>query len=197
MNQYLTMKELKEMLPEIPENSLKRYLQEHQEYLNFKKEHNRYIVHISEVETITLIRKLYADGLKREEVNAKLEESGIPMTITFDADENQSLMSVNHELTDMKKLVSFLVQQNEQSRLQQNKIKEQNQDLINEVQELRNIIEEMREVQNIERERETEKVASLLEKLLVTQKTIEEVAISFESKRDNWFWQKVQMLFKK
>ena len=197
MNQYLTMKELKEMLPEIPENSLKRYLQEHQEYLNFKKEHNRYIVHISEIETITLIRKLYADGLKREEVNAKLEESGIPMTITFDADENQSLMSVNHELTDMKKLVSFLVQQNEQSRLQQNKIKEQNQDLINEVQELRNIIEEMREVQNIERERETEKVASLLEKLLVTQKMIEEAAISFESKRDNWFWQKVQMLFKK
>src|SRR4051812_37128700 len=197
MNQYLTMKELKEMLPEIPENSLKRYLQEHQEYLNFKKEHNRYIVHISEIETITLIRKLYADGLKREEVNAKLEESGIPMTITFDADENQSLVSFNHELTDMKKLVSFLVQQNEQSRLQQNKVKEQNQDLINEVQELRNTIEEMREAQNIEREREMEKVALLLEKLLVTQKMIEEVAISFESKRDNWFWQKVQILFKK
>src|SRR5438309_2246631 len=28
MNTYLTMKELKEALPEIPENSLKRYIQE-------------------------------------------------------------------------------------------------------------------------------------------------------------------------
>src|SRR3954471_6788015 len=172
MNQYLTMKELKEMLPEIPENSLKRYLQEHQEYLNFKKEHNRYIVHISEIETITLIRKLYADGLKREEVNAKLEESGVPMTITFDADENQSLVSVNHELTDMKKLVSFLVQQNEQSRIHQNKLKEQNQELISEVQELRNTVEEMMEVQHIERERENEKIASIIKSFSAAQKTI-------------------------
>lgn len=197
MNQYLTMKELKEVLPEIPENSLKRYLQEHQEYLDFKKEHNRYSVRASEIETLSLIRKLYADGLKKEEVNAKLEESGIPITITFDPNESQSLVSVNHELTDMKKLVSFLVQQNEQSRLHQNKLKEQNQELISEVQELRNTIEEMIEVQNIEREREHEKVSSIIESLWATQKTIEEVAISFESKRDNWLWQKVQMLFKK
>ncbi|MCQ6275727.1 hypothetical protein JMM81_12235 [Bacillus sp. V3B] len=197
MNQYLTMKELKEALPDIPENSLKRYIQEHQEYLDFKKEHNRYIVHTSEIETLKLIRKLYSDGLKKEEVNAKLEESGIPLTITFDATENQSLLSVNHELTDMKKLVSFLVQQNEQSRLHQNKIKEQNQDLINEVQELRNTIEEMREVQKLEYERETEKVSSILESLLATQKAIEEVAISSQSNRDNWLWQKVHRLLKK
>src|SRR3954454_19044290 len=197
MNTYLTMKELKEALPEIPENSLKRYIQEHQEYLDFKKEHNRYKVHVSEIEKLKIIRQLYSAGLKKEEVNDKLEASGIPVTITYNVDESKSLVSVNHELTDMKKLVSFLVQQNEQSRLQQNKIKEQNQDLINEVQELRNTIEEMREAQNIEREREMEKVSLLLEKLLVTQKMIEEVAISFESKRDNWFWQKVQMLFKK
>src|SRR3954463_14990640 len=188
MNQYLTMKELKEMLPEIPENSLKRYLQEHQEYLNFKKEHNRYIVHISEIETITLIRKLYADGLKREEVNAKLEESGIPMTITFDADENQSLVSVNHELTDMKKLVSFLVQQNEQSRLQQNKVKEQNKHLIHEVQELKDTIEEIRQTLVNEYERETETEALLRDSLLATQKSIEEVASSIEARNSKRVW---------
>lgn len=197
MNQYLTMKELKEELPEIPENSLKRYLQEHQEYLDFKKEHNRYSVHVSGIETLSLIRKLYADGLKKEEVNAKLEESGVPMTITFDANENQSLISVNHELTDMKKLVSFLVQQNEQSRLQQNKIKEQNQELIHEVQELRDTIEEIKGVQRLEYERETEKVSSILESLVATQKAIEEVSISVESKNSKWFWRMAQSLFKK
>jgi hypothetical protein len=197
MNQYLTMKELKEVIPEIPENSLKRYLQEHQEYLDFKKEHNRYSVHVSGIETLSLIRKLYADGLKKEEVNSKLEESGVPMTITFDANENQSLISVNHELTDMKKLVSFLVQQNEQSRLQQNKIKEQNQELIHEVQELRDTIEEIKEVQKLEYERETEKASSILESLLATQKAIEEVSISVESKNNKWFWRMAQSLFKK
>lgn len=197
MNQYLTMKELKDALPEIPENSLKRYLQEHQEYLDFKKEHNRYSVRASEIETLLLIRKLYADGLKKEEVNAKLEENGIPLTITFDPNENQSLVSVNHELTDMKKLVSFLVQQNEQSRIHQNKLKEQNQELISEVQELRNTVEEMMEVQHIERERENERIASIIESFSAAQRTIEEIATSFESRRDNWIWQKVQMLFRK
>lgn len=51
------MKELKDLLPDIPENSLKRYLIEYEEYLHFKKEHNRYRVHASEVENLKLIRK--------------------------------------------------------------------------------------------------------------------------------------------
>ena len=136
------MKELKEALPEIPENTLKRYIQEHQEYLDFKKEHNRYKVHVSEIEKLTLIRQLYGTGLKKEEVNEKLEESGLPITITYNANESRSLVSVNNELMDMKKLVSFLVQQNEQSRLRQNVVKEQNQHLIEEVQGLKRYISE-------------------------------------------------------
>ena len=188
MNTYLTMKELKEALPEIPENSLKRYIQEHQEYLDFKKEHNRYKVHVSEIEKLTLIRQLYGAGLKKEEVNDKLDESGIPITITYNADESKSLVSVNHELTDMKKLVSFLVQQNEQSRLQQNKVKEQNQHLIHEVQELKNTIEEIKQTLVIEHERETEIEALLRESLLATQKSIEEVASSIEVKRSKGLW---------
>ena len=183
MNTYLTMKELKEALPEIPENSLKRYIQEHQEYLDFKKEHNRYKVHVSEIEKLTLIRQLYGAGLKKEEVNDKLDESGIPITITYNADESKSLVSVNHELTDMKKLVSFLVQQNEQSRLQQNKVKEQNRHLIHEVQELKTTIEEIKQALVVEHEREMENEAVLRESLLAAQKSIEEVASSIEVKR--------------
>lgn len=191
MNQYLTMKELKDALPEIPENSLKRYLQEHEEYLEFKKEHNRYKIRVSEIEKLKLIRQFYAAGLKKEEVNTKLEESGIPITITYNANEDKSLVSVNNELTDMKKLVSFLVQQNEQFRLQQNKVKEQNQHLINEVQELRHTMEEIMKEQKNEHERESEKVASILGSMLATQKTIEEVAISMEAKKSKWHWQKL------
>ena len=151
------MKELKEALPEIPENSLKRYIQEHQEYLDFKKEHNRYKVHVSEIEKLTIIRQLYSAGLKKEEVNDKLEASG-------------------------------LVQQNEQSRLQQNKVKEQNKHLIHEVQELKDTIEEIRQTLVNEYERETETEALLRDSLLATQKSIEEVASSIEAKKSKRVW---------
>src|SRR3954466_1922466 len=188
MNTYLTMKEQRRKLPEIPENSLKRYIQEHQEYLDFKKEHNRYKVHVSEIEKLTLIRQLYGTGLKKEEVNEKLEESGLPITITYNADESRSLVSVNNELMDMKKLVSFLVQQNEQSRLRQNVVKEQNQHLIKEVQGLKDTIEEIRLTLENGNERETEIVGSLRDSLLATQKSIEEVAGSIEVQKNKGFW---------
>jgi hypothetical protein len=190
MNPFLTMKELREALPEIPENSLKRYLQEHQEYLDVRKEHNRYKVHASDIEKLKLIRQWYSEGLKKEEVNEKLDESGIPLIITLDTDKDRSLVSVNQELTDMKKLVSFLVQQNEQSRLQQNKVKEQNQQLIQEVQEMKQLIEEMREEQERKHEKET---ALLRESLLATQKTMEEIASSVEEKKGRWkrFWNRL------
>jgi hypothetical protein len=183
MNSFLSIKELKEALPEIPENSLKRYLLEHQEYLDVRKEHNRYKVHASDIEKLKLIRQFYSEGLKKEEVNAKLDEAGIPIVITFDSDEDQSLVSVNQELTDMKKLVSFLVQQNEQSRIQQNKVKEQNQQLIHEVQEMKQLIEEMREEQD--RKHESER-ALLRESILATQKTMEQVASSVEANKGRW-----------
>jgi hypothetical protein len=181
MNQYLTMKDLKEALSDIPENSLKKYLQEHEEFLDFKKENNRYKIHVSEIEKLKLIRQYYAAGLKKEEVTAKLKESGVPITITYDANENRSLISVNNELADMKKLVSFLVQQNEQSRIQHNKVKEQNQLLIEEVHELKHSIEEI----ITEQKMEYEKVTSLLERIAATQ----EVAISMEAKK--WKWQRL------
>lgn len=185
------MKELKEALPEIPENSLKRYLQEHQEYLNFKKEHNRYMIHVSEIEKLKLIRQYYSQGFKREEVNAKLEESGFHVTITMDPDKSTLLPSVNGELADMKKLVSFLVQQNEQNRMQQNKIKDQNKQLIHEVQELTQIIGEMKEIFQENQKREAKKIAFLSDSLLVTQKSVEEVASKVEANKSNRFWRQL------
>ena len=184
INQYLTIKELKEALPEIPENSLKRYLQEHEEYLNFKKEHNRYKIHVSEIEKLKMIRQYYSEGLKKEEVNVKLEESGFPITITIDDDNNTSLVSINSELTDMKKLISFLVQQNEQTRIQSNKIKDQNQQLIHEVNQLREMLQN-------EVTREAKTVAFLSESLIATQKTVEEVVSSVEVEKSRGFWKKL------
>ncbi|UOE55341.1 hypothetical protein [Cytobacillus oceanisediminis] len=193
-NQYLTMKELKEALPDIPENSLKRYLQEHAEYINYRKEHNRYKIQVSEIEKLKFIRKLYSDGLKKEEVTAKLEDAGIPVIITVEDDEESSttsLVNVNSELTDMKKLVSFLVQQNEQSRLTQNKIREQNKQLIHELQELKQTIEDLRMAQEQGYEKESEKVTSLYEKLMATQRSVEEVAGALEVEKSKSIWQKI------
>lgn len=189
INQFLTIKELKEALPEIPENSLKRYLQEHEEYLNFKKDHNRYKIHISEIEKLKLIRQYYSEGYKKEEVNAKLEERGFPITIA--PDDNPSLLSVNDELADMKKLVSFLVQQNEQSRIQQNKIKDQNKQLIRELHEMRQTIEEISEMFHKDYKREVKTMAFLSDSLLVTQKSVEEIASIVETEKNRGFWRKL------
>ncbi|MFD0051499.1 hypothetical protein ACFVHQ_19635 [Actinomycetes bacterium NPDC127524] len=185
---YLTMKELKDLLPDIPENNLKRYLMEHKQFLDFKKEHNRYRVHVSEVEKIKLIGKFYSEGLKKEEVNAKLEESGLHVTINHDAEKNKSLVSVNQEMSDMKKLISFLVQQNEQARLNQNKIKSQNKDLLSEIQEMKEVIEEFRETQEAERQAQAETFSSLRESLLETGKSLQEAAVHLVTEKRKISW---------
>ncbi len=100
-------------------------------------------------------------------------------------------MNVNSELTDMKKLVSFLVQQNEQSRLTQNKIREQNKQLIHEVHELKLTIEDLRNAHAQGYEKESEKVTSLYEKLMATQKSVEEVAGALEAEKSKSIWQKI------
>ncbi|WP_245602162.1 hypothetical protein [Peribacillus kribbensis] len=191
MNPYLTMKELKDLLPDIPENSLKRYLIEHEEYLNFKKEHNRYRVHVSEVEKIKLIRKFYSEGLKKEEVNSKLEESGVRVTITYDPEENKSLVSVNQEMEDMKRLMSFLVQQNEQARMNQNKIKSQNKDLLREIQEMKEIIKEVRGTQEEERQAQAETFSSLYDSLLETKKSLQETAVYLVAEKNKISWRSI------
>jgi primosomal protein N'' len=91
----------------------------------------------------------------------------------------------------MKKLVSFLVQQNEQSRLQQNKIREQNKQLIYEVQELKQTIDDLRMAHEQGNEQESEKVTSLYEKLMATQKSVEEVASAMEAEKSKSIWQKL------
>ena len=98
--------------------------------------------------------------------------------------ENTSILSVNDELTDMKKLLSFLVQQNEQTRIHQNKIKDQNKQLIHEVYQLREILQN-------EVKREATTVAFLSESLLATQKTVEEVVSSVEVEKSRSFWGKL------
>lgn len=185
------MKELKEALPEIPENSLKRYLHEHEKYLNFKKDHNRYRIPVSEIEKLKLIRQHYSVGLKKEEVNAKLEESGIPVTVKKLNNESSVLISVHNELADVKKLVSFLVQQNEQTRLQLNKMKDQNSQLIFEVNELSYSIEEMKGLLQKEYKKEAQKVAYLRENLIATQKSVEEVVSSVEAEKSGGLLKRV------
>ena len=99
---------LKEMvdLVNIPENSLKRYMQEHEEFILFDKQHNRFRIHASAVEPLKLIRKLYGDGLKKEEVQQRLIDSGEPVTIVVKTeDEGVDLVNLNEELTDIKQML--------------------------------------------------------------------------------------------
>ena len=109
---YLTLKQLVEVV-DIPENSVKRYMNEHEEFVRFDKMHNRYRIHVSAVETLKTIRRLYGEGLKREAVDEYLRGSGIPVTITVDSEEGTDLINVNEKLDSMEKMMQAQFLQNQ------------------------------------------------------------------------------------
>lgn len=110
---YLTLKQLVELV-DIPENSLKRYIQEHEEFIRFDKEHNRYRIHASAVDTLKLIRKLYGEGFKKDAVNAQLKESGVPLTIVVTSEAGGiDLKNLNEELSEVKQMLQIQMQFNQ------------------------------------------------------------------------------------
>lgn len=111
---HFTLREMVELV-NIPENSLKRYMQEHEEFILFDKEHNRFRIHASAVEPLKLIRRLYGDGLKKEEVHQRLIDSGEPVTIVVSSeDKDVDLVNLNEELTEMKRLLQEQMDFNQQ-----------------------------------------------------------------------------------
>jgi hypothetical protein len=124
VSEWYTLKEMIELV-DIPENSLKRYIQEHDNFIKFNKEHNRYKIHESAVNVLKKIRKLYGEGHKKDEVNDRLREMGTPMDIVVKPDDDgidykkeffsmqemfikqmQFNEHVSNEIIEMKKIVN-------------------------------------------------------------------------------------------
>ena len=94
---YLSLKQLVDLV-EINENSCKRYMNDHEEFIRFDELHNRFRIHASAVETLKTIRRLYGEGYNREAVDEYLRELGLPVTITVNDKEGMDLVSIDRKL---------------------------------------------------------------------------------------------------
>lgn len=112
---YLSMKQLTELL-EIHGSTIKGYMDKHPEFIKFDKVQNRYRIHVSAVETLKTIRRLYSEGLKREDVDEYLRSSGVPITIAVDEKKGTGLISLNKEVQELKNM--FNVQQDNMLQMQ-------------------------------------------------------------------------------
>ena len=148
----------------IPPETLKRYLLNHESFLNFKKEGRRYKIAVESLEILKKIREWYSEGLMKEDVNERLSEEGVPITITVHESEEKRLVSVNEELEEMKNMLKTQMQFN--------------QYLLKEVQELKQIVNR-REAAMIQELRNSMQKAKE-----ETLKALEEVAAS---KKGSWF----------
>lgn len=174
---YLSLKQLSELL-EIHENTIKGYMLKHSEFVRFDKEHNRYRIHVSAVETLKTIRRLYGDGLKREAVDEYLRGSGVPVTITVDSEDGgKSLVNLNEEFAEMKEVMKALVQVVQESK--------------NEVQSSRNEIQELKQMVNRQNSDTSEKFRLMMEAKKDTKKVAEELEKELDTERKKGFFQKL------
>lgn len=144
---YLTLRQLVEAV-DIPENTCKRYMLEHERFLDYKKVHNRYMIHVSSVETLLMIRKFYAEGLKRDAVEERLMNSDIPLTITVD-EESPDFISYNEELTSMRQESrQALERMEEMMKIMLRKSEEDKQQLLEENRKLAMSVQELKSMSN-------------------------------------------------
>ncbi|WP_369355890.1 hypothetical protein [Lysinibacillus capsici] len=177
---YLTLKQLIEVV-DIPENSCKRYLQEHEDFLNYKKVHNRYMIHVSAVETLKIIRKLYGEGLKKEAVDEHLRGAGVPVTITMDSEDSTALVSVNEELQELKKMMQLQMEFNQRLVQQMESDKQEMQEKFNkEIEGLKTLLNR-HESEKVEQLR-LSMSKSVEEITEASKKAVEDMEAKFEAK---------------
>jgi hypothetical protein len=142
-------------LVDIPENSLKRYIQEHDNFIKFNKEHNRYKIHESAINVLKKIRKLYGEGHKKDEVNDRLREMGTPMDIVVESDNDE--IDFKKELLDMKEMLRKQMEFN-----------------TNQMEFNRNLLQDNKELKQMVNRNESERIESLRKTLQIEHKESEE-----------------------
>lgn len=166
MSKWYTLKEMIELV-DIPENSLKRYIQEHDNFIKFNKEHNRYKVHESAINVLKKIRKLYGEGHKKDEVNDRLREMGTPMDIVVESDDDG--IDSKKELLDIKEMLRRQMEFNEN----QMKFNQELKQMVNRNESER--IESLRKTLQIEhKETEEKNQQALKENNEATEKIVKE-----------------------
>lgn len=104
-NEWLSVTEISEKMG-IPVETIRRYIRSHGVHMKVKKIHKRYVVHNESMTVFQQIRELYSDGKNVEEVEQTLSIRGIPMTVTVQVDNDESMtVNVVDELLELKRML--------------------------------------------------------------------------------------------
>lgn len=134
----------------IPNQTIRRYINNHGIYLNPKKRGKGYYLTEESIKVIQKIRKLYDEGMTAQLVNDTLQERNIPMTIVVNEGEEKSSIQINEVLQEFKKSMD---EQNEVIRSLVEQIKKQQEYIDNKLEErdLR-LIESTKEIQEAKKQ---------------------------------------------
>lgn len=152
----------------IPNQTIRRYINNHGVYLNPKKRGKGYFLSEESIKVIQEIRKLYENGLTAQLVNDTLQERNIPMTITVSEGKQAMNIQVGEALNSMKKSID-----------EQNEV-------------IRSLAEQMKKQQEYIDNRLEERDQRLIAAIKESQEARREIAAEKEKKR-NW----ISRLFKK
>lgn len=99
----------------IPQQTLRRYMQQHKHLLRIKKEHRSYQLHQECVEILKKIREAYKSGKTQDEIDRLITNSGIPMTIDVidESSGEQVSVSATEALDEIKEKLEEQKQFNE------------------------------------------------------------------------------------
>lgn len=104
-NEWLSVTEISEKIG-IPVETIRRYIRSHGVHMKVKKIHKRYVVHDESMTVFQQIRELYADGKNVEEVEQTLSNRGIPITVTVQVDDDESVtVNVADEILGLKRML--------------------------------------------------------------------------------------------
>ena len=153
----------------------------HEQFLNFKKEGRRYKISIESLDLLKKIRELYSEGLLKEDVNDNLASDGLPITITVKNQEEKGSISINEELSEIRKML----QQQEQQMTQQMQF---NQKLVEELQKVSQTNQELKQMIN---RKDAELIGELRKGLSESKRMIEEASASAELEKKKTWWEKL------
>lgn len=167
LSDFLSMSDVAKKT-DIPYQTLIRYVNRHETFLNVKKEHKSFWVHSDSIEILQNIRKLYQEGLNERQVAKELSLKNIPITIDIPSEnEVQNLQST---LQDMSTTIKSLSE------------KAKNQEIFN-----RQLLLQLDKQQDYITSSLEERDRKLMESLRQTLETKQQIA-SAQSKKWWHFW---------
>lgn len=174
---YISISEA-EKITGIANATLKRYILNHSQFVPHKKQGREYRIRLSDIEKLKLIRKYYVDGLKKDDVNLKLEAGGLPITYTSNSSEGTELISVNETVQELNRKLDLVMQFNQ--KLMQERENDKQQMALDKKELKEAFQQEIQELKTIVNRQESEKVTALRLSMEESKQAVQEAFATAE-----------------